>query len=448
MSWALGAWGRSTADEKKSAARPFSSSADDSTPVWRHPCFVDALGAAEFLPAALVATSGSDIDGVPASLHLVAQMLEAALPSLPPESALSSATARALRALQFAKSLAELLPSEAPPSSGWSSKALHKLIHELVSKLHSLPYNEMVLVPAGWSGNAAAAASAKNGDISGGGNGATGQGNGSGGVGGGGGGNGGGGGGSAAGSEDTVLSNAWIMLALCRRPSGSWDVAVCTASAGREFHPAYRRVLQVDEDSFDPVMVLTGVASHSIVDSAPWLALFRGLAEPCNLLPLSKLPEPCASMLHACTCTHAHAHMHMHTCACTHVHAQQHAHAHADGHVCMHNSMHMRMRMGMWVTLARPRSLAHAPSPSTLPRPRVPRAERSLVRDVLRAKTPTSMRALASSTRSCCPSGARRRCQTSSTSTALRPSLSAVPPHPLATALELLRSSRAWVVFC
>ena len=69
----------------------------------------------------------------------------------------------------------------------------------------------------------------------------------------------------------------------CLRYAGATnrlDLAVCTVSAGREYHPTYRQPPQVHEDSFDPVLLLSDVPARHVVDSSPWLALYRGMATP------------------------------------------------------------------------------------------------------------------------------------------------------------------------
>ena len=206
-------------------------------PTWRHPCFVDGLSCAEFMTAAQLPRARPPGGIVPA-LRLTSQLIQAALPGVkcPASSAAASSTRDALL---FAAELASLAPVDV--TSRWTTRTLHAVLSKLVSRLRSTAEDEMVLVPAGWVAHAAGA--------------------------------------DAAGAGAHV-QHASIMFALRRRSADAWDMAICTAYGGREYHPTYRRPLQVDDDSFDPILVLPGVPSHAVVDSAPWLALFRGLAEP------------------------------------------------------------------------------------------------------------------------------------------------------------------------
>ena len=222
-------------------------------PPWRHPCFIDLLDGADFLPPADTndAISSSSY-GVAGALSVVAQLLKSSLPSLGASGdSITSAVTEAVSALRFGEELARLARLDASGGNALNSSTLLQVLQKLVSKLRGLQAGEMIVVPAGWSAKAIP------------------------------------GGGSGDGGSNAVASGrpqySALLLALRRRhgiANALWDVAVCTASAGREYHPSYRQPLQVDEDDFDPVLVLAGVPSRTLVDSAPWFALFRGIAEP------------------------------------------------------------------------------------------------------------------------------------------------------------------------
>jgi hypothetical protein len=170
-------------------------------PAWRDPCFVDLLAAAEFLPpSSVVASSPPQPFAVP--LALGASLLEKALPHVAQEAA--RAASAAIEALNFGAKLANLAPIDAPAGS-WSPKVILQLLKRLVDRLRGMKEGEMVAVPAGWSAVAQSGA----GEATGG------------------------------GAEFSA-----IILALRRQTATTWDVAVCTASAGREYHPSYREPLQ------------------------------------------------------------------------------------------------------------------------------------------------------------------------------------------------------------
>ena len=217
-------------------------------PIWHQPCFVELLGAGELLPPQAAASPRANSFAEP--LSLAAELLEQVLPQLG-SSAASSASA-AVSALQFGAQLARAAPTGA--SSSWTPKVLLSVLQQLMTRLRSTKDGEMVVVPAGWSATtgpitpAATIPSAASKTTAGGG-----------------------------GSGDGMHFGA-ILLALRRRSESTWDVVVCTASAGREYHPNYRTPLNVLADSFDPVLRLNGVSSDRLVDSAPWLALYRGIA--------------------------------------------------------------------------------------------------------------------------------------------------------------------------
>ena len=119
--------------------------------VWRHPCFLDAL-AAEFVSpsclaqqaARLASLRQNDGLGLAMALEFVAELLQDALPTLPP--ALASRAQPALHALRVGARLSRLVPV----GSG-NRKALLSLLKELVGQLRALPIGGAILLPVGWA---------------------------------------------------------------------------------------------------------------------------------------------------------------------------------------------------------------------------------------------------------------------------------------------------------
>jgi hypothetical protein len=119
--------------------------------VWRHPCFLDAL-AAEFVSpsclaqqaARLASLRQNDGLGLAMPLEFVAELLQDALPTLPP--ALASRAQPALHALRVGARLSRLVPV----GSG-NRKALLSLLKELVGQLRALPVGGAILLPVGWA---------------------------------------------------------------------------------------------------------------------------------------------------------------------------------------------------------------------------------------------------------------------------------------------------------
>ena len=226
--------------------------------LWRHPCFIGLFNAAEFLPSHVAgAAVPTDDDNGNAPLALAALLLEQMLPQLEPSAA--PAAWAAVGALQFGAQLAKAAPLD---SAAWSPKVILRVLQLLVSKLRGMKEGEMAVVPACW---AAASPADKGGGIdSAAGGGSVGSANGA----------------SGEHAFNGLHAGNSVLLLLRRRSDASWDVAVCTACAGCAYHPNYRQPLLVSEDAFDPILTLHKVPSERLVDSAPWLALYRGLAVP------------------------------------------------------------------------------------------------------------------------------------------------------------------------
>ena len=231
----------------------------EGTPLaWRHPCFEDLLGASDFLPPChrTAAKSPDGSEGFTVPLHLAATLLEQVVVQLEPAEV--PAVSATVSALQFGAQLAKAAPAD---PAAWTPKLILRLLQQVVAKLRGMKEGEMVVVPAGWT-SAAAAESSDDIDAM-----AAAAGVGGGSV-----------GGNLEHTAQHKLHQSSLLLALRRRTEALWDVAVCTASAGREYHPSYRLPLCVSDDAFDPVLMLHGVPTDRLVDSAPWLALYRGVA--------------------------------------------------------------------------------------------------------------------------------------------------------------------------
>lgn len=215
-------------------------SADSSTaPHWLHPCFIDGFGdAAGFLSPSMLLKAAQRKGSHSDALKLTSELLEATRASAYNQQ-VSDDAASASRAIRFAQEIAALMPPDVPQSQ-WGTKALAQLLRRLVAKLRDAQIGDCILVPISWAG-------AKHSNSSSG----------------------------VRGAENPLL-----MFALHRRTACVWDLAVCTAFHGHDFHPRHRQVLQVDDDSFDPVLMILNIPSSSLVDSAPWLSIFRGLLEP------------------------------------------------------------------------------------------------------------------------------------------------------------------------
>ena len=115
---------------------------------------------------------------------------------------------------------------------------------------------EMVVLPAGWTSQSTSSTTNNGGDAavpstSGGG----------------------GGGNSNGGASHGGIQFSSILLALRRRNEQTWDLAVCTVSAGREYHPTYRQPLQVHEDSL--------IRSSSFPTCRPGMLLTPHLGSRC-----------------------------------------------------------------------------------------------------------------------------------------------------------------------
>ena len=257
-----------------------------SRPIWQHASFTDVFDADEFLPPSSAAVA-SGLHGLSMPLSLAAQLLQASLSHL--GSGSKSAAAAAIEALRFGEELSKLMPVDGTPLT---PRLLLKILNTITVKLRAVKDGEMIVVPATWlssdsSADASRGAAGRGGDLGVG-------------VGGVGGSAIGGGGGVVGGTSSScsatdgpqkLLSRGGsgngkhhlttLLLALRRCSETTWDVAVCTASAGQEYHPRYREPLRgSDFDLLDPVLTLRSVPSRLLVDSAPWLALYRSLVVP------------------------------------------------------------------------------------------------------------------------------------------------------------------------
>jgi hypothetical protein len=65
-----------------------------------------------------------------------------------------------------------------------------------------------------------------------------------------------------------------------RRDRGSHAISARFTYDGGHFSDRYRSALSVDADLFDPVLLLRGVPSRALLDSAPWLALYAEMRSP------------------------------------------------------------------------------------------------------------------------------------------------------------------------
>jgi len=227
---------------------------------WRHSCFLDVITAdsqlaavmtSRSLPASLSPERGMAVEEpsrktglrIATALHFVRDLLA----SSPPHSLPGELVRTAVDALAQSAALASSVPVCLPPSEG--SRKLLEFISRLTERLRRIddgPPGAAILVPVGWLNTATGAS-----------------------VGSGGGLNPKPGGGGAP---------AEVLLAL-RRAERGWDVAVCSASCGLGYHPSHGGGASSDcARLHDPVLLVRGVHSARLLDSAPWLLLYRELA--------------------------------------------------------------------------------------------------------------------------------------------------------------------------
>ena len=191
--------------------------------VWRHPCFLDASGGAEFVSPSCLAEEHARLQhgglGLAMPLTFAAELLEAARPALP--SHLASPVLPALHALRAGARLAKNMPVGVT-----SRRALLDWLKALVAELRSLAVGAAIVLPVSSAGQ-----------------------------------------GTAAGGLCSVL------LVLRRDEAAWWSLAVCTASDGAEYHPHYPVPLRASPD-FDPCLFLRGVPGEKVLDSAVWVLLY------------------------------------------------------------------------------------------------------------------------------------------------------------------------------
>ena len=190
-------------------------------------------------PMALAGGSGLRIG---TALHLVGELLAAG-----PSHGLAEETIEALaNALAHSAKLAASVPIDLPSKEGSSSRRLVDYIGQLTEWLRRAadgPAGTCVLVPVGWLNvsTGTAPAAGPDGLLS-----------------------------TAGPAGSRAAQPADVLLAL-RRSEEGWDMAVCSASAGLGYHPCHGEV-------YDPVLVVRRVRSERLLDSAPWVMLYRELA--------------------------------------------------------------------------------------------------------------------------------------------------------------------------
>jgi len=195
--------------------------------LWRHPCFVDALATEFVSPSRLKeqaeplermrrATGDKSSCGLALPLSFVHDLLHSTYSSLP--SSLHSQAQSVMYALKQGARLSKMLPMT-------GARKLLPFLKELLALLRALPVGGVLVVPAGWA---------------------------------------------VGGLACTLL------LVLRREDKGQWAMAVCTASDGAAYHPAYLAPLRVTP-SFDPCLLLRGIPDERLLDSSAWVVLFRGL---------------------------------------------------------------------------------------------------------------------------------------------------------------------------
>ena len=184
----------------------------DYAPIWRHPLYVDMLAATAPLSTSTPLPSPQQTRGKASGIGLapplsfIAEVLESTLPVLEPT--LRAQAAQAAAALREGAQLSEKVPvnTAASSTSRKGGTELLRLLETLVGRLRLLDVGGSMVVPAGWT---------------------------------------------YAGGGGAQCSS--LLLAVRRESEEHWSIAVCTASAGLEYHPRYRQPL-VAEQLTDPGM--------------------------------------------------------------------------------------------------------------------------------------------------------------------------------------------------